>query len=245
MDLKGLVYKLLEDPDPKNRQARAIRFFIQILILINILCVILESVESYAFRYRSLFYVIEVVSVAIFSVEYLLRLYSCDKEKGRLSFIFSPYGIIDLLAILPFYLTFWTIDLRFLRAFRLFRLFRIAKMARYWEAIHLFGRVIQNKKEEIVSSFLIFFVFLTVNSGLIYFAEKEIPGTAFSSIPKAMWWGVVTMTTVGYGDMVPSTALGKLFGAFTAMIGIALFAIFAGVFVTGFSEELKRSKKKR
>lgn len=242
MDLKKKIYHLLEDPNPDETGLK-LRLAIQILILCNILSVILESVDTISAGYSFFFHGFEVFSVGVFSLEYLARLWSCiEGGKKRLKFLLSPYALVDLAAILPFYIALFAIDLRFLRALRLFRFARIAKMTRYWAALTLFWHVVQRKKEELASTFLIFFVFLIISSGLVYFAERGEENTLFTSIPAAMWWGIATMTTVGYGDIVPTTFMGKLIGGLTSIIGVIIFAIFAGVAVTGFSEEFKKRK---
>ncbi len=252
MSARQTLYRFFEAPVPRGSRVRLLRLSIQLLIVLNILAVVLESIDELQQTYQWQFHLFESISVAFFTIEYLVRLWTSAESsvpgspwKKRLHFITSPMPLIDLLAFLPFYLTFVTIDLRFVRAFRLFRLFRIAKMARYWDSLTMFARVFRSKRAELGSSFLVFLVFLTVNSGCIYFAERGVAGSPFSSIPAAMWWGVITMTTVGYGDMVPVTVIGKLFGAFTAIVGVALFAIFAGVMVSGFSEELALQQAKK
>lgn len=247
VSLRHTLYRYLENPAPKGKATRALRLGIQVLILLNVLAVVFESLDAVHTAYANAFHLFELVSVLLFSIEYLLRIWASAEAEGsesntrkRLRFLLSPLAMIDLVAILPFYLTFTVVDLRFIRAFRLFRLVRIVKMARYWAALTMFARVFKRKRAELVSSFLVFLVFLVVNSGCLYFAEMNAPGSPFTSIPAAMWWGVITMTTVGYGDMVPVTVLGKIFGAITAIVGVGLFAIFAGVMVSGFTEELQR-----
>lgn len=249
MSIRKTVYGLIGDPTPRGRVARSIRLSLQGLILLNVLAVVFESVDSIHAAYADAFRIIESISVAIFSLEYGLRFWAsaeCDGEapvwRKRLHFVKAPYSLIDLMAILPFFLSFVSVDLRFIRAFRFFRLARIAKMVRYWDALTLFARIIRRKQAELVSSLLVFFVFLLVSSGCIYFAEQAAEDSPFTSIPTAMWWATVTMTTVGYGDIVPVTVLGKVIAAFTALLGIALLAIFAAIMVSGFSEEAPQAK---
>jgi voltage-gated potassium channel len=192
----------------------------------------------------------EVVSVFIFTVEYILRLWTCVEQdafstplKGRIKFMFTPLAVVDLLAILPFYLPmFITLDLRFLRILRLFRIFRLLKMARYLEHFSLMAAVVRRKKEELIITLFMAFMLLILSASLIYYAEREAQPQAFSSIPRAMWWSVNTLTTVGYGDVYPVTAAGRLLGGVIALLGIGVFALPAGILGSGFVEELQKKK---
>ena len=155
----------------------------------------------------------------------------------------SPMAIIDLLAILPFYLPFFlALDLRFLRVLRLFRLFRLFKLARYSSALGMIYRATVKNKEILVSAFVILVMLLIISSSLMYHVEYEAQPGAFDSIPSTMWWSIATLTTVGYGDIYPITPLGKFLGAFIAILGIAMFAIPTGVLATGFMEEMQKAK---
>lgn len=169
---------------------------------------------------------IEVVCVIIFTIEYLLRIYAAER---KFKFIFSFYGIIDFLAILPFYLAIG-VDLRSLRALRFLRLFRIFKLVRYNKALNHFSRAIKSAKEQI---FL--FIFITVlliyfaAIGIYYFESKAQP-EHFSSNFDSLWWAIITLTTVGYGDVYPITVGGKVFTSFILMIGLGIVAIPTGLF---------------
>lgn len=215
---------------------------IMILIVGNVIAVILETVDPLYTAYGYEFYLFEVVSVAIFSVEYLGRLWAATEHpeysnpiRGRLRFALSPYMLIDLIAILPFFLGF-LVDFRFLRAIRLLRFLRLFKLARYTESITLFATVLRKKKEDLVVTSTIGGVLLLLASSLMYFAERNAQPDAFGNIPEALWWGVVTLTTVGYGDVHPETVLGKVIGAAVAVIGIGLFALPASILASGFME---------
>jgi len=186
----------------------------------------------------------------LFSAEYLLRLWSCTVNpahaaplRGRFRFALTPLLLIDLLAILPFYFSLLApllaLDLRFLRAVRLFRLFRLAKLARYSLALRTFGRVLSSKKEELLSTLFILFLLLFLASSLMYFAENKAQPEKFSSIPTALWWGVATLTTVGYGDVVPVTALGRFLASMIAILGIGMFALPTGILGAAFVEEMQ------
>lgn len=188
--------------------------------------------------------------MATFTIEYLLRLWSCTVDSrfrnpvlGRIRFALRPLLIIDLVAILPFYLPIIIpFDLRFLRALRLIRILRMLKMGRYSESLRLFASVLKSKKEELVIAVFVTFILLIVSSSLMYFVENEAQPENFSSIPDAMWWGVATMTTVGYGDVYPVTPVGRFLGAIIAILGIGMFALPAGILASGFVEEIQKRR---
>ena len=227
-------------------------FFILILIFLNVLAVILETVQALEENYGTLFFQFEIFSVTIFTVEYLLRVWSCTSQAkyahpfwGRLKFIFSPMALIDLLAILPFFLTFVTADLRFIRTLRLFRLFRVLKLSRYSYSLQLFGKVIKNKKEELIMTATLMFVLMILAASFIYLAENEAQPDKFPDIPTSMWWSIVTLTTVGYGDVFPVTPLGKICAALIAVLGIGMFALPTGILGASFVEEIGKMKTEK
>ena len=202
-------------------------------------------------QYEQQFKIFETFSVVIFTIEYLLRLWTANIDPrftkpftGNLKFALTPFAIIDLLAILPFYLPFFGIDLRLIRMIRIFRLFRIFKIARYIKALTLIKNVFYKKKEELVISLVFTLFLLLIASTLMYYIENEAQPEHFSSIPETMWWGIATLTTVGYGDVYPITSMGKILGGVIAIIGIGLFALPTGILASGFSEELSHRKLK-
>jgi voltage-gated potassium channel len=150
----------------------------------------------------------------------------------------TPLSLVDLLAIIPFYLPMLiTLDLRFIRAIRLFRIFRLFKIARYAKALKTFRAVILKKKEQLISTLFIISVLIVVSSSILYTLEHEAQPEAFSSIPHSMWWAVVTLTTVGYGDIYPITPAGKFVAAIILIFSIGLFAVPAGILASGFTQE--------
>jgi voltage-gated potassium channel len=237
------VHDLLSAGEPGSL-SRAVDLSIMALIAANVGAVILSTVDPLYAAHRSAFRAFELVSVAVFSVEYLARVWSCvaspeydDPVVGRLRFALQPLLVIDLLAILPFFLTAFLIDLRFLRALRLFRFFRLFKFARYSESMRMFGRVAREKRSDLVVSLFATNVLLIVASSLMYFAEHDAQPEAFSSIPAALWWGVVTLTTVGYGNVTPITPAGRVLGGVIAVLGVGLVALPASILASGFIEE--------
>ncbi|MDM7912762.1 MAG: ion transporter [Methanotrichaceae archaeon] len=249
MDLKTRVLGILE---PGDEDSKYFDPFIMGLIVLNVVAVVLETVNWIYVRYATFFRIFELFSVAVFSVEYVLRLWTCtvdprlrDPIRGRLRYVITPLAIIDLLAVLPFYLYFILPEMRFLRAVRLFRLFRVLKLARYSESLQTFVDVLKLKKEELGVMFFAILILLIVSSSLMYEAEHEAQPEAFSSIPAAMWWGIVTLATVGYGDVYPKTAMGKFIGSIVVILGIGLFALPTGVLAAGFAEVLQRRKEEK
>jgi len=247
---KRRVYEVLDIASEGDKSSRFFDIFIMSLIGANVLAVILESVPELSQQFGTGFQVFELVSVAVFTVEYVLRIWSCtsdtrfaDPVSGRVRFSLRPMLLVDLLAILPFYLpALFVLDLRFIRALRLVRLLRVLKLGRYSEAMRTFALVLRQKKADLSFVLFVLSLMLVLVSSLMYFVEHEAQPDAFSSIPAAMWWGVATLTTVGYGDIYPITAVGKMLGAMVALLGIGLFALPAGILASGFSEALQHKQ---
>ncbi len=249
---KRRLFEIMEMASPGDVPSRVFDVSISALIFLNVVSVILETVKSLSVKYNEYFWEFEVFSVVIFTIEYILRLWSCNSSRrykgvivGRIRFALTPLAIVDLLAILPFYLPMLIpIDLRFLRALRFFRLFRIFKVGRYSRAFRTFGNVFKEKKEELFVAIFTVLILLVIASSLMYFVENEAQPNVFSSIPSAMWWGVATLTTVGYGDVYPVTPMGKFLGAIIALLGIGIFALPAGILASGFSEEISKRENR-
>jgi len=174
----------------------------------------------------------EIITIIIFTFEYIVRIYISEK---RLSYIFSFYGLIDLLAILPFYLAFF-IDLRSLKIFRLFRLFRLFKLIRYNQKIKKLKKALQNAKEEFIIFFVLTMMMFYISSIGIYYFENQAQPEVFSSIFESMWWAVATLTTVGYGDVYPITIGGKIFTTIILLIGLGIVGIPAGIIASSLTE---------
>ena len=245
--LKEKVYDILDyDPNAGTIEIIVTTGLI-FLILTNIIAVILQSEPSLKGQYAGFFDAFEIFSIVIFTIEYILRLWSITADPryraplmGRLQFMTTPLVIIDVLSILPFYLPFFIpIDLRVLRILRLFRVVRLFKVGRYSTSFNIFARVFEKKKTDLMITVLVILILLIVSSSLMYSAEYEAQPDKFPSIIGTMWWCLATLTTIGYGDVVPITALGRIFAAVTAVVGIALFGLPAGIFAAGFIEELQ------
>ncbi|MFK7952293.1 MAG: ion transporter [Ekhidna sp.] len=251
MSVKRRIFETLEKGEGDDRLSKRFDIFIMAMILLNVAAVILETVDSIHDEFPLFFEYLEYVSVFVFSLEYIGRVWTCtylEKYKhpffGRVKFIFSFMAIIDLLAIAPFYIPlFLTADGRVLRILRLFRIMRIFKMGRYSTAFNMIVTVMTKRKEELLVTLTIVLVMLILASSLMYYVEHEAQPDAFRNIPETMWWGVATLTTVGYGDVYPITGLGKVLGAFIAILGVGIFALPAGIIASGFESEINRRMK--
>ncbi|MDC0325713.1 ion transporter [bacterium] len=251
MSIRKRTWEIVEVGKPGDTGSRIFDSIILVLIFLNVVAVIVGSVHVVQERWGTLFKVFELVSVIVFTVEYISRLYSCIIDprfqgyiRGRVRFVLSPMAIIDLLAILPFYLPFVGIDLRYIRVLRLLRILRVAKIGRYYSSLKLIKKVFQSKKEELVLTSVLMILLLVISSSLLYYCENGAQPDDFSSIPATMWWSVATLTTVGYGDMYPVTLLGKICASAVAIIGIGMFALPTGILGAGFVEVIQKKKNR-
>lgn len=211
--------------DNTTKAGRRFDYFIQILIILSLLDLAIETLPDNSETTKLFLRRFEVFSIAIFSIEYLLRVYIAKKP---LKYIFSFYGLVDLLAILPFYLR-TAIDLRSLRIFRIFRIFRAFKLVRYNKAMNRFYIAFKIVREEIMLFLMVTAIFLFLTSAGIYYFENEAQPEIFKSIFHSGWWSVVTLTTVGYGDVYPITVGGKIFTFFILILGVGVVTIPAGL----------------
>jgi len=251
-NIKKKVFNIINPSASDNIASRWFNIGMLGLIFLNILAVVLETDQGVFRHNKPFFQTFEVISVIIFTVEYILRLWTCTEirrysspVKGRLAYAFSASMLIDLISFLPFYIPIGGMDLRFIRAVRLFRLFRLFKMGRYSASLSKLAKVIKTKKEELIITLFASVVLLIIASSLMYFIERDAQPDQFGSIPKAMWWGAITLTTVGYGDVYPVTLFGRIIGAFIAVLGIGLFALPAGIIASGFAAELQKQKAEK
>lgn len=251
-DFRKKAYTTLEPKEETTSLSKTIDLSISTLILLSVISVILESIPAVESKYGNYFSYFHLFTISIFTIEYLLRVwvaienekFSDNPFKARISYIFSPLGILDLLAILPFYIPVSIgVDFRFMKLFRLLRVFRLFELFQYNREINVFINVFRNKRKDLILGSTFILLLLLFVSTLMYFAEHEAQPEKFSSILDAMWWGVATITTVGYGDITPITAIGKLLGGITAVFGFALFAVPAGILASGFSEEMQQARK--
>lgn len=221
--MKDFIKNIVEYND--NKLSRGFAFFIQFLIVLSVITFSVETLPNLKPQTKTILNSIEIFCVVVFTAEYLARIYVADNKP---KFIFSFFGLIDLFAILPFYLSFG-LDLRSLRVLRMFRLFRLLKLVRYNRAMRHFAKAMLLAKEQII-------LFMGVTLVLIYFAaigiyyfENEAQPEHFSSIFDSLWWSIVTLTTVGYGDVYPITVGGRIFTFFILLIGLGIVAIPTGI----------------
>jgi voltage-gated potassium channel len=250
--VQSKLYEILET-STGSRAGRLVNALLIVLIVGNVVAVTMHTVRPFASRYVKQFRAFELVSVAIFSIEYVLRMWVCTRNDsyrrpvlGRIRYFFTPFAIIDLVAVLPFYLPMLIpFDLIFVRALRLMRLLRLLKLGRYSESIRTMGAVVSEKREELGVAVAMSLILLLIASALMYFIEGPAQPEIFSSIPAAMWWGVVTMTTVGYGDVLPVTTAGKILSGLIAVLGIGLFILPAGIIAAGYGAQIRNSRRGR
>lgn len=243
--LKVAVYNLIRDDDENNLAGNVFDACIITLIIINVLMVILDTFKMPAW-FRQLSYYVELSSVIVFTIEYLLRLWVSDLSRSkdgpvmaRIKYIFSFMAVIDLLAILPFYLPLLiSIDLRVLRILRMVRLIRLLKVNRYTKALKTIGDVFKNKASQLFSSMFVVLLLMIASSIIIYNVENPVQPDVFSNAFSGMWWSIVTLTTVGYGDIYPITVPGRVFSAVIALLGIGLIAVPTGILSSGFVERI-------
>ncbi len=234
-------------PSPDTPLGRMVSGFLTAVIVLNVIALIVGTVQQIHDLLPRVFLAIEVVSVAIFTAEYLLRVWSCTADpsynqtfSGRIRYMASPLMLVDLLAILPFFITLAVpvpVDLRILRSVRL--AFRIARSSRHFSGVSVLARVIHAKRTELISVVGILLMLLLLTSSLVYFAENSSQPKDFASIPQTMWWGIITLTTIGYGDTYPITFAGRALTGVMAIMGIGLFALPAGILGSGFIHEIQ------
>jgi voltage-gated potassium channel len=236
---------------------KVINVFIISLIILNVIAVMLETVpylhdEPHEQKF---FYYFDWVSVIIFTIEYVLRVWSSNHEekykgsiKGRLKYMVSPGAIIDLLAFLPAYLhAIIGLDLRVLRILRLLRFFRLFRLTAYMKSAQMISNVFRKRINELALSLVLVIFLIILASCLLYFAEHQHSENQykFTSIPATIWWAVVTLTTTGYGDMYPMTQFGKIMAMVIMLTGVAFFALPAGIITAGFLEEFRLNRIKK
>lgn len=248
--IRSYLFSLFEGSLFFSRLGKFINKFFVTLILLNVIAIIFDSIPNYHAQYKGLFISFEIFSVAIFSIEYCIRIFiAVEKDNPenlsnfqlRLKYIFSFMGIIDLLAILPFYLSaFTSVDLRFLRLMRILRLF---KLSHYFKGLNFFTTVLRKEAITIGSAVLFMLALVIISASIMYNLEHLAQPEAFASIPDAIWWAIVTMTTVGYGDVTPVTFGGKLLAAFIMLLGVGVVALPAGILAARFGDELQSRKQ--
>lgn len=244
--LRRRIYYLIEASHPDHTGSRVFDIAMVALIVANVLSVILETVPGLDVSHGDMFHAFDRISVAVFTIEYLARLWVAVEHPpvarhgaflGRLRFAMGPYLLIDLLAIAPFYLSL-VMPAADLRVLRIFRLLRMLKLARYSPGLNTLMRVLAEERRALGAALIVMLGLLIVCSTIVFHLEHAVQPDKFASIPHAMWWGVATLTTVGYGDVVPVTVLGKIVGGAMMIFGLGMFAIPIGIIASAFSRDI-------
>lgn len=245
--LRSRVSGVLDTPGRASSTRAAVKGLLLLVVAASAVAIVAETVDALAVPYRPLLVAIEIGAVAALTLEYLLRLWvapegepggATDPWGARLRYAASAFGIIDLLAVLPFFAgLIIPIDPGWLRVLRLLRLL---KLSRYASGLSLLAVVIRNESRPLLAAVMVMIVLLILASAVMFVLERDAQPQVFSSIPGTMWWAIVTMATIGYGDMIPATPVGRLFGAFVMVLGMAMFALPAGILATGFTQEMRK-----
>jgi len=250
--LRQWLYQVLEN----NRNgffAHFINLGLMLLIILNVIFIVTSSEDAISSRYHVFFRYFEIFSLIVFTIEYLLRVWvsversSKDLKQpflGRIRYIFKPMALVDLFAILPSFLILFGLfgnDLLILRALRLVRIF---KLTRYSRSMELLITVLKQEAETIISAIFVLIIAIIISATGIYLVEGDVQPEAFGSIPRALWWATVTLTTVGYGDVVPITTMGRALGIVIVITGIGMAALPAGILASGFTSEISRRRER-
>ena len=246
--IKKRIFEIISKADEGDLVSKIFDWSIMGLIALSILSIILESFDGIYQKWHSVFQIFELITVAVFTVEYLLRIWTADllypeTKHPHLKYFFSFMAIIDLLAILPFYLPFISADLRFLRMMRLFRLFRLLrvfKLGRYFEALQVIVRVIRTSAPQLIMSVAICFFVMLFSAIIMYTVENPVQPEQFPNVISSLWWAICTLTTVGYGDVYPITHIGRFFASLISLVGIGIIAIPTGIIAAGFNQAISK-----
>ena len=249
--IKKRVFEIISKAEDGDRISKIVDWSIMALIALSILSIILESFQSLYLKYYSSFRLFEIITVMVFTVEYLLRIWTADllypeSKHPYLKYILSFMAIIDLVAILPFYLPFISGDFRFLRMMRLFRilrLLRVLKLGRYFDALQAIVKVIRDSIPQLIMAFVICFFVMLFSSIIMYTVENPVQPEAFPNVLASLWWAMCTLTTVGYGDVYPITTIGKVLTSVISLVGIGIIAIPTGIIAAGFDKCIIQNHK--
>lgn len=245
--MRRYFYNILEQGN-SSAVARLLNLLLMLLIMSNVIAVILASDRAIYQELNAFFDHFELISIVVFSVEYVLRAWVSVEDPryqstigGRLKYLVTPMALVDLIAVLPFYLgIFFNLDTRFLRVLRLFRIF---KLSRHFSAMSVLLTVIRTELPTLISAIFIMLVLVVLASAGMFLVERSVQPETFGTIPRAMWWATITLTTVGYGDVIPVTAAGKILGIFITILGVGMAALPAGILASGFNREMHKRRE--
>ncbi len=250
--IKQRIFEIVSKSENGDKASSVFDWTIMLLIALSIITIILDSFQGIHEKYQTVFQFFEIITVIIFTIEYFLRIWTADllypdSKHPRLKYCFSFMAIIDLLAILPFYLPFFSADLRFLRMMRLFRLFRLLrvfKLGRYLDALQVIVRVIRTSGPQLIMSVVICFFVMLFSAIIMYEVENPVQPEQFPNVLSSLWWAMCTLTTVGYGDVYPITAVGRFFASVISLVGIGIIAIPTGIIAAGFNQVINKDEDK-
>ncbi len=250
--IKRRTFEIINKAESGDRISSIFDWSIMILIALSILTIILDSFQNIHEKCQTLFQAFEIITVIVFTIEYILRIWTADllypeAKHPRLKYCFSFMAIIDLLAILPFYVPFISADLRFLRMMRLFRLFRllrVLKLGRYFDALQIIVKVIRTSGPQLIMSVVICFFVMLFSAIIMYEVENPVQPEQFPNVLSSLWWAICTLTTVGYGDVYPITAVGRFFASIISLVGIGIIAIPTGIIAAGFNQVINKAHDK-
>ncbi len=251
--IKNIIFEVFYDEEGKAWYHKIDDYLISTLIILNVIAIVLESFASIRNNLGTFITNFELFSVIVFSVEYLLRLWAADMKfshlspfKARLKYITSFYGVVDLLAVLPFYLPFFfKLDFRALRILRLLRTLRLFKLGNYSKSLRTIGDVIQEKRSDLIITISVTGIILLIAATFMYEIESSVQPESFPNVFATLWWAVATLTTIGYGDVYPITNFGRALAAVTALLGIGIVAIPTGIISSGFIDKMEEHKQKK
>ncbi len=247
------IFNIVNDNSKDSFANKAFNITIMLLIVLNVIMVIVDTVSGLPLWIKKTLLIIELTSIIIFTIEYILRLWTAiyiyphlSHTRARLRYVFSYMALIDLLAILPFYLPFiFTVDLRILRMIRLSRLLRVMKVNRYSNSLHTLSNVLKKKSPQLISSTVIVSILIIISAVTMFNLEHKAQPTVFKNLFSSIWWAIATLTTVGYGDIYPITPFGKILSGLIAILGIGLVAIPTGIISSGFMESISKEKEEK
>lgn len=250
--MRGFTYQVLHTISVESNYERYIKYGLIVLILVNVLNTILETVPSYEASFGAVFMAVEWITVSIFCIEYALRFWSIVESEeyshpvfGRIKFLFSFYSLVDLLSILPFIFPhIISADIEYAKMFRLMRLLRLLKIGEYSQSLSKVKRIFKRKRHDMGISFAIILLLIVICGSLFYFFEHHIQPQTITDIPTTIWWGIAKFTKLSYVQINPVTTPGKVCDLVLSFLGLGFFALPSAMLAAGFMEEFQLQRKK-
>lgn len=248
-NLRDQIWRVMSKENSSDKAAKIFSYSLITLILLNILAFILYTVDGIRAHFELELYCFEIFSVLVFMIEYIFRIACCTADpqysnsiRGRIKYALTPLAVIDFWSVAPFFIPVFGTSLLGIRFLRVLRIFRLAKFNRFHNALLITGRVIAKSKESLILIITFTSSIILISSILMYFVEREVQPDKFGSVPAAIWWAIITLTTIGYGDVAPITVAGKIITSLVALLGIGAIAFPAGIIGSGFVREMEKTK---